>query len=205
MNKILLIITIIAVGILAAISSKYIKLKTENDMLSSNQYELLDRYKNAQVEVQSYKVRDSLNAAQTTALQLTLKEYKAFRAEDAALIAQLKGKLSKSSTISTTETKTEYALKTEVRDSIIHDTIPVTCFEYYSKWVDVSGCVNELTDSIELSIATREALKIIETIEYKRFLGFLWKTNKVKKQSIDIVSENPNTQIMSVELVKISK
>jgi hypothetical protein len=47
-------------------------------------------------------------------------------------------------------------------------------------------------------------LVITETVKYKRFLGFLWKTKKVKSREYDVVSDNPYTSIDGFEVVRIS-
>ena len=57
---------------------------------------------------------------------------------------------------------------------------------------------------MELQISNRESLKIVETVKYKRFLGFLWKTNKVKSRQVDVVSQNPATSIVNVDYISIS-
>jgi hypothetical protein len=46
---------------------------------------------------------------------------------------------------------------------------------------------------------------IVETVQYKRFWGFLWKTKKIKNREIDVVSKNPATKILGVEFVTIEK
>ena len=78
------------------------------------------------------------------------------------------------------------------------------CFNYKSKWTDVVGCVDLKRDTVELQISNRESLKIVETVKYKRFLGFLWKTNKVKSRQVDVVSQNPATSIVNVDYISIS-
>lgn len=171
-------------------------LSTENEELKRNQTALLDT-------VKRYKVNDSLNAVKAEVLTLRLDDYKKFRAEEASLISSLQAKLSEISRVIQTKTKSEQSIKTIVRDSIIRDTVQAVCFDYKSKWIDISGCVTH--DSAELNIQQREVLTIVEDIKYKRFLGFLWKTNKIKSQTINVVSANPNTIIESVECIKIAK
>lgn len=188
---------------------KYIQsLKSENNRLKSNQEILLTEKKSTMAQSQLYRVLDSLNAAKVTELQLSLSEYKKYRKEDLNLIEQLKVKKSDLQKVITSQSKTIFALTSRLKDSIksneatgIADT--VKCFNYYSTWADVAGCINN--DTIELQIANRESLKIIETIKYKRFLGFLWKTNKIKSRHVDIVSENPYTKIISIEAINIEQ
>lgn len=189
-------LALLLVGVITYDLSLVKSLKDNNAQLISNQKILLD-------SVSHYVVSDSLNAAKVGALKLSLGEYKKYRAEDTKLISTLKSKLSDISKVISTKVRTEYKIKTEIRDSIIRDTLQLACFDYRSKWADVSGCIDR--DTVELQVINRESLKVVETIQYKRFLGFLWKTNKIKSQTVDVVSENPNTQIVDIEHVQIVK
>lgn len=210
MKKIIIKIAIAtAIMLMPALAfHKIHKLKEENTRLLSNQEVLLTQKQIIMAKSQSYKVSDSLNAAKVSELQFTLKEYKKYRAQDLQLIEQLKVKKSDLQKVIGSQTETIYSLSAKLNDSIRIDTIisianMLKCFDYKSKWVDVSGCIDIKCDSINLQIKNRESLKIVETVIHKRFLGFLWKTNKVKNRQIDVVSENPNTKIMNCEYISI--
>lgn len=145
-----------------------------------------------------YKVADSLNAIQVKELQLSLAEYKKYRADDMALIKKLKA--DKAQTVVKTETKTEYKIKTEIRDSIVYkDTLKA--FQYHNKWTDIIGLLNK--DSVDLQIKNREELMLVESLQRKKFLFFklpVWLFG-YKHKSLDVVSKNPNTTIVSTEYV----
>lgn len=212
MKKIIIKIAIIAVAILALVLAfhKIHKLKEENTRLLSNQEILLTQKQTIMAESQAYRVSDSLNAAKVSELQFTLKEYKKYRAQDLQLIEQLKVKKSDLQKVIDSQTETINSLSAKLNDSIRIDTVTniadtLKCFDYKSKWTDVSGCVDLKHDSINLQIKNRESLKIVETVVYKRFLGFLWKTNKVKDRQVDVVSENPNTTITNLDYVSIKR
>lgn len=212
MKKIIIKIAIIAVAILALVLAfhKIHKLKEENTRLLSNQEILLTQKQTTMAESQVYKVSDSLNAAKVSELQFTLKEYKKYRAQDLQLIERLKVKKSDLQKVIDSQTETINSLSVKLNDSIRIDTVAniadtLKCFDYKSKWADVSGCIDLKRDSINLQIKNRESLKIVETVVYKRFLGFLWKTNKVKDRQVDIVSENPNTTITNLDYVSIKR
>ena len=212
MKKIIIKIAIIAVAILALVLAfhKIHKLKEENARLLSNQEILLTQKQTIMAESQAYRVSDSLNAAKVSELQFTLKEYKKYRAQDLQLIEQLKVKKSDLQKVIDSQTETINSLSAKLNDFIRIDTVTniadtLKCFDYKSKWTDVSGCIDLKCDSINLQIKNRESLKIVETVVYKRFLGFLWKTNKVKDRQVDVVSENPNTTIANLDYVSIKR
>ena len=199
---------IVVIASIAVTLSRERKLREENARLLSNQEILLTQKQSAMAKSQMYKTSDSLNAAKVSELQLTLKEYKKYRAQDLQLIEQLKIKKSNVQTITTVQTETMSSFSIKLNDSIRVDTVvnitdTLKCFDYKSKWTDVSGCVDLKHDSVDLQIKNRESLKIVETVIYKRFLGFLWRTGKVKDRQIDVVSENPNTIITNLDYIRV--
>ena len=212
MKKVIIKIASIAIAVLALMLAfhKMHKLKEENTRLLSNQEILLTQKQTVMAESQTYKVSDSLNAVKVSELQFTLKEYKKYRAQNLQLIERLNIKKSDLQKVIDSQTETINSLSTKLNDSIRIDTIANTadtlkCFNYKSKWTDVSGCINLKHDSINLQIKNRESLKIVETVIYKRFLGFLWKTNKVKDRQVDVISENPNTTITNLDYISIKR
>lgn len=199
---------IVVIASIAVALSRERKLREENARLLNNQEILLTQKQSAMAKSQMYKTSDSLNAAKVSELQLTLKEYKKYRAQDLQLIEQLKIKKSNVQTITTAQTETMSSFSIKLNDSIRVDTVvnitdTLKCFDYKSKWTDISGCVDLKRDSIDLQIKNRESLKIVETVIYKRFLGFLWRTNRVKDRQIDVVSENPNTIITNLDYIRV--
>lgn len=175
-------------------------LDKENKKLTAENERLVDNQEVLMTEADTYKVADSLNATQVVALSLTLDEYKKYRAEDAKLISQLKAK--SVDKVVNTELQSNTHISIPVRtDTIYLEDERLHCFEYNSKWIDIEGCLTN--DTVELQIANRDALKIVESVEYKRFLGFLWRTNKVKRRQVDVVSENPATTITSIEYISV--
>lgn len=201
---IVIIITIISLG------GRVKRLKTENASLKSNQESLLTERDLILSENQKYKIADSLNAAKVSQLELSLKEYKRYRASDLQLIEQLKISSSGLEKVVSSQTETITKLRAGLTDSIRYDydtglIHKLKHFEYKSKWTDVSGLIDMEADSVDLSIANRESLIIVESVKYKRFLGFLWHTGKIKSKEVDVVSENPATSIINIECISIKK
>ena len=212
MKKILIkmgIYTLIIISFVVCIL-KINNLTERNKTLESNQKVLLSEKEMIMAKSQAYRVSDSLNAAKVTELQLSLSEYKRFREDDLRLIEQLKINKKELQEVISSHIRTIYELRTHVHDTIILDTLThvkdtLKCFNYKSKWIDINGCVSMIDNNVSLSIRNRESLKIVESAEYKRFLGFLWRTKKVKSRHVDVISKNPATQIINVDYVSIRK
>jgi len=196
----------IAVAIIAIISLLMIqyrqiqRLKSEKARYQNNTEVLLS-------DIKRYKVKDSLSAAQVQSLELSLKEYKKFRSEDAELIKSLKVKNRDLASVNKTQAQTIIELRATAKDTvvIIKDSIHVPamvvrCGDY---WYDFEGMLANKEFSGKLH--NRDSLVVAETIEYKRFLGFLWKTKKIKNRALDVVSKNPHTDILGIEYVVIKK
>lgn len=181
--------------------SRIKRLTNERDKYRSNTETLLQ-------DVRTYQTKDSLNAAKVGNLELKLSEYKKYRADDAALIKSLQTKNRELERVTTTQMETINELRATVRDSVVYlpgDTVTTVlrCIEYSDKWVDFDGCI--INNTFSGKIITRDSLLITETVQYKRWLGFLWKTKKIKNRQIDVVSKNPATKILGVEFVTIEK
>lgn len=194
----------IILAVAAAFWVQHVKIKRlteERDRYQSNTETLLQ-------DVRTYQTKDSLNAAKVGNLELKLSEYKKYRADDAALIKSLQTKNRDLQRVTTAQMKTINELRANVRDSIVYlpgDTVTTVlrCIEYSDKWVDLDGCI--INNTFSGKIITRDSLLITESVQYKRWLGFLWKTKKIKNRQIDVVSKNPATKILGVEFVTIEK
>ena len=176
-------------------------LTVERDKYRSNTETLLQ-------DVQTYQTKDSLNAAKVGNLELKLSEYKKYRADDAALIKSLQTKNRDLQRVTTAQMETINELRANVRDSIVYlpgDTVTTVlrCIEYSDKWVDFDGCI--INNTFSGKIITRDSLLITESVQYKRWLGFLWKTKRIKNREFDIVSKNPNSKITGFEVITIEK
>ncbi len=175
------------------------RLTAERDKYRNNTETLLS-------DVETYRVRDSLNAARVQSLELSVKEFERFRAADAALIKQLKARNRDLAAVNKTQSQTIIELQAAPRDTfIVRDSIPIPAVAVHcgDAWFDFDGLLTatEFTGTL----ANRDSLLIAESVQYKRFLGFLWKTHKVKDRRVDVVSKNPHTSILGVEHVVIEK
>lgn len=199
-TKIYLFIAIIIVALCGSLfvqTERLKQAKSERDVYENNTNTLL-------IDVAIYKTNDSLNAATVRELQMTLSEYKKYRADDLALIKSLKTKKRDLTAVTTAQTQTIVQLKGTVRDSVVYrdnyivDTL--RCIDIHDEWFDLRGCTNKKDDFFG-TFENRESLLIAETVKYKRFWGFLWETDKIANRKFDIISKNPNTRILGFEVI----
>ena len=191
---------VVAILCLFGIQQRQIqRLSGERDKYRNNAETLLG-------DVEFYRVRDSLSAARVFALELTVKEFERFRADDAALIKQLKARNRDLAAVNKTQSETIIELQARPRDTtIIRDSIPIPAVAVHcgDAWFDFDGILTH--DEFTGTLSNRDSLVVAESVKYRRFLGFLWKTKRVKDRRVDVVSKNPHTSIMGVEYVFIEK
>lgn len=200
-----LIYTAIIGAIAAVIWGQHVRIKNltaYRDKYKSNTETLLQ-------DVKTYQTKDSLNAAKVGNLTLKVSEYEKYRADDAALIKSLQTKNRDLQRVTTAQMETINELRANVRDSIVYlpgDTVTTVlrCIDIVEPWFELHGCTTPAGVFTGTHI-NRDSLLIAETVQYKRWLGFLWKTNKIKNRQIDVVSKNPATKILGVEFVTIEK
>lgn len=170
-------------------------LKKENVILNQNNDFIKD-------SITRYKVNDSLNAVQISQLNLKNKEYREYRAKDFELISKLNVDKKRLNSVITSQTKTIYDLKMNlkpqiiVRDSFIVDTID--CMSYKGAWIEFDACIDN--GLVEAKITSKDSLIYVEHVIPHKILFIKWGTKKRKQE---IVSRNPHTTIVSAEFVKI--
>ncbi len=195
-----------AAAILAVLAAFYMmnrkigRLTEERDRYKGNTETLLS-------DVETFRVRDSLSAARVQSLELTVKEFERFRAEDAAIIRELKNKNRDLSQVNETQSQTIIDLLAIPKDTvvIVRDSIrvPAVAVHCGDAWFDFDGVLT--AEQFTGTLANRDSLLLAETVKYKRFLGFLWKTRRVQDRQLDVVSRNPHTTIMGLEHIVIEK
>lgn len=198
---------LIAVACILAAAIAFILLNQRIDRLTDER----DRYAGNSAallsDVEHYRVRDSLNAARVQSLELTLKEYERFRADDAELIRSLKQRNRDLAAVNKTQSQTIIELSAVPRDTVIivRDSIQVPAVAVHcgDAWFDFDGLLTK--EQFTGTLANRDSLIVAETVKYKRFLGFLWKTQKVQDRQMDVVSRNPHTTILGMEHIVIER
>lgn len=193
------LVILVLLGIIGLLWGHISSQKKNLDRIKENMEVLLESNNDLILKARHYQIQDSLNVAQIKSLELTVKEFEAYREKDAKLIKDLK--------IRNEDLEALVNTKLETRDTIlvaVHDTVPgIATFNYTSTWTDLSGTIDMVKDTMQVSITNREDLEIIESITRKRFLGFLWYCKKLESKKVDVVSKNPNTTIKNVSYTKI--
>lgn len=202
MKKIIIILGVLVVVLVAYfLNVRVSQLKHDRDTYKRNNAVLLN-------DVKYYRALDSLNAAKVGVLELSIQDYERFMKEDADLINKLKRKNEELQNFSKIQAETIIKIRAQVKDSLIYipgDTAyqSIPCVSFRDSWTNIEACV--YNDTLIGDIQIRDSLILYETIIYKRFLGVLWKTKKIKERSFNIVSKNPYTEIKGVEIVSIRK
>lgn len=162
--------------------------------------------------IEHYKTCNDLSCAKVDELELSLADARKVIGEDMKTIETLKTKIKNMEQAGKIAVKSEIKVVERLRDTtivkeretIFRDTIhDVRYVDIVRPYYDIHATI--VHDTIDMDIVTRDSLLIIENVEYKRFLGFLWKTKRIKRRTVDVVSKNPNTIIEDVQFVIIKK
>lgn len=197
-----IIIAIIALFALMALQiytkdRKIERLTAERDRYKGNTETLL-------TNVETFRVCDSLKAARVQSLELTIKEYERFRADDAALIKELQGKNRDLAAVNKTQAQTIIEMHSVSHDTvIIRDSVQVPAVAVHcgDEWYTFDGVLTP--ENFYGTLNNRESLLLSETVRYRRFL--FWKTKRVLNRETQVVSRNPHTTITNVESIIIEK
>ena len=174
---------------------KISQLTSERDKYKQNTESLLE-------QTETYKVRDSLNAAKVGTLELTIKELEKFRAQDAELVRDLKAKNRDLDELNKAQMRTIQELSCVPHDTVIRiDSIPITAKAVHcgDEWYTFDGLMTD--DRFTGTMTSRDELVLTETVRYKKFL--FWKTRKILDREMEAVSRNPHTTITQLEHIII--
>ena len=183
---------LVAAAVIVSLCNRLAEISQDRDRYRNNTESLLS-------DVERWQVRDSLSAVRVQSLELSLKDYERYRAEDARLIDELKRNSNRLAAVNKTQMETIIQLQGRprdtvviVRDSIVQPAVAVRCGD---KWYDFEGIVTP--ENFSGTLQVRDSLVIAETVKYGRFLW--WRTKKVKERNVQAVSLNPYTEIMGIE------
>lgn len=190
------------IGIICALVIFIVIMFKQNDIISQDRDLYKRNMNSALIECAEWKTKDSLSAAKNATLNLKISELERYRSNDINQINQLKKKNEELNNLIKNSSKTEIKIITQLKDTVIYkDTVKY--FNWNDNWTSVKGLIQK--DTVDLNISNSDSLVISVATKYKRFLGFLWKTKKIKDQNVYVVSKNPHTTITNIEYYGISK
>ena len=197
MNRILvrcLLAAVVALGGVVWLQHRNaVRLEAERDRYRLNSTALLS-------EVERMRVDSATMALDTKTLQLTLDEYKWFRAEDAAAIRRLGVKIKNLEAVARHEVEVAGPIDAAVRDTVvIRDTVPVLGrkVEMLTPHIQLTGIIedNRLKGTVRVPVTLHQAV----WVEYKGW--WLWRRAKAVRQTIS--GDNPYVEISYSEYVRI--
>ena len=175
------------------------KLKSENEILQTNVGTLL-------TGAEQYKVKDSLQVATIANLELSISEYRRYKAEDKKLLESLKIDNNRLKGIIKTQTESFYEQTTLLRDSVkmllipdsVETPVNIKTARFSDQWHSLSVTIQG--DSLNYKIKTKESLLITNHVVPKRFLFFKFGCREVRTE---VVSKNPYVGDIQVESITI--
>lgn len=193
-NKILTIATVILALAVICLSVSNGKLMDERNRYKANQQALLSN-------VKYYKTENGKSAASVKKLTLSYDELKEHYKDVCKVAKDLDIKVKRMQSASTTATRTEIKVVTEIRDSIVYrDSIKerIQVFRWNDPWVSILGKIER--DSIGMNVESRDTLtQIVHRVPHK-FWFIKWGTKAIRQ---DIVSSNPHTKITYSEYIEL--
>lgn len=197
MNRLLIKCLLAAVVVLGGIvwlqHRNTVRLKGERDRYRSNSAALLS-------EVRRIQADSATMALDAEVLQLTLDEYRRFRAEDAETIRRLGVKVKNLEAAARLEVEVAGPIDAAVRDTVvIRDTVPLLRqkVEMITPHIRLTGIIedNRLRGEIRVPVTLNQAV----WVEYKGW--WFWKRVKAVHQTIS--NDNPYVEIRYSEYIRI--
>lgn len=175
------------------------KLKSENEILQTNVGTLL-------TGAEQYKVKDSLQVATIANLELSISEYRRYKAEDKKLLESLKIDNNRLKGIIKTQTESFYEQTTLLRDSVkmllspdsVEIPVNIKTARFADQWHSLNVTIQG--DSLNYKLRTKESLLITNHVVPKRFLFFKFGCREVRTE---VVSKNPYVGDIQVESITI--
>lgn len=194
MNKTLLYALFLAILLIVGETYTINHLQQEKAIYKANQEALLS-------DVEFYKTESGLNAASVQKLTLSYNELKENYSNVCETAKELKLKVKRMQSVSTSATATDVKFITVVKDSIVYrdgKLDSLLTFRWRDPWVDVCGNISK--DSIDVSVHSTDTLiQIVHRVPHK-FWFIKWGTKAIKQE---VVSSNPHTQITYSKIIEL--
>lgn len=197
MNKYLVYLSALLLVAVMALSWLYKTEKQEKKRLANNQEALL-------TDIETYKTEAGKNAASVLRLELSKSELEKYNKDLTQTVSDLKIKISRIQSASTTATSTDYSITTPVRDSIVYRDrlIPDTLkrITYNDAWLGLDGTIQK--GIFSGNIQSRDTLvQIVHRIP-KKFLFFKWGTKAIRQE---VTTKNPHSKIVYTQYIELKR
>ena len=198
-DKLILILSAVVLGLIVSqcvTMCAYRNIRDSRDTYKRNTEVLLS-------EVDTFRTANGELTAKVSSLELSQREFEKFFAEDAATISKLRAKNEELSNYIHSTLESEIRIETVVKDSMIyvHDTIVTArVIDWSDEWDSVEARI--IGDKADVNVSHTDSLSIAVMAQWKRFLGFLWKT-KMEGYDVNVISANPHTKRIDVSSVVI--
>ncbi len=185
-----------AVALLAALVVSLVVVRRyaqENESLRRNQHALMQ-------SVILYRTKADESAARVEALELSVAEFKEYRARDAEAIRSLGIRLRRAESYAVSATRSIYEATMPLRDTIIlRDTVrdTVRLFATEDRWSRVEGVV--WGDSLNFALHSVDTLRQVIHRVPRKFLFIRYGTKGIRQE---IWSSNPHTELVYTEYVE---
>ena len=175
------------------------RLKSENKILQTNVSTLIEG-------AEQYTTKDRLQVATIANLELSISEYRRYKAEDEKLIESLKIDNKRLKGVINTQTEAYYQQTTLLRDSVkmllspdsVEIPVSIKKASYADQWHSLNVTIQG--DSLNYKLKTKECLLVTNHIVPKRFLFFKYGCKEVRTE---VVSRNPYVKDVQVESITI--
>lgn len=197
MNKCLVYLSALLLVAVMTLSWLYKTEKQEKKRLANNQEALL-------TDVETYKTEAGKNAASVLRLELSKSELEKYNKDLTQTVSDLKIKISRIQSASTTATNTDYSITTPVRDSIVYKDrlIPDTIkrITYNDTWLNLDGTIQK--GIFSGNIQSRDTLvQVVHRIP-KKFLFFKWGTKAIRQE---VTTKNPHSKIVYTQYIELKR
>jgi len=155
----------------------------------------------ANQDIDYYKAKNGQLVATVNVMELRHKELKKAYPEILSELENLKIKLNRITAVSETVIENNTQVITQIRDSVINDTIVAKVFNYRDDFYNVSGVAYNDTKRVN-SHSTDSLIQVVYKGKRKR--PWLWIFSKRRLQQ-SITTKNPNSKITYSRHIEIVK
>lgn len=183
------VLLIVGVMALRHSRSEVVRLRNNNETLTS--------------ETELYKSRYNESVASVATLQLKLDEYRKQHANDVKHIKALGIRLRRIESVATTAVESDISISAPLHDTVyIKELLPDTCtiFKWSDQWVSIEGVIRN--NMVECQIESLDTLRQIIHRVPRRFLFIKYGTKAIRQE---IISSNPHSNIVYAEYIELPK